>query len=1077
MKYQSKNKIIFTFIILQTIKYITSNIEPIKVKPFEKIYFNNSNEILIEFNNQIPDNYTSDLPPDILINIELNEYIDLTVDISTAKTLEILFSNETDPLTKNIYHGYSKYNQYYLRNGSSVNNGSHIYYFYINGTIQNGSFEISNVAQKKFINVNEPYHFYIEQSGKNISVDKILFGIYPLEKDIILLYEVQNCVKNIFSIYKGINISQDPYYINNSDVCYDYVKLEKGNEYTIVYNIDINNQKFILNFFNKVIHSLNPNENFNFRSKGKSDIYSLINIKDLSNFVLYADCITYHTKVYGKYIDESDIDIIEKHIFEYEYIELTTFEKGPLIFNKENNTNYLILKIKFSYSDNIINFYNVGSLKIYDSIPFNLKVPYNELSYIKFSLEYHSEKAESYLIYCDQEDSLFYFNNEYLSQKNFIEISPSKNETYYLLLLKSQRDKFVYVEKKDNTDNIKVIEEIFYDEFFSFSFEVYDCSKINFISFIAQRQYSSFNTLNLGDAKVYRLNNTNGNSLKDLLTGKNMKIMDKVYENFGWKNEYFVIKCNIPSIINFDFVFPTIQPLKIDISSFSYILFLKENEVKYLVYDGNYQIRLVNFNENNSLSIFNNQTGNETILNKDNIYINIKNVSDDILYKDYFGNYINKKNITTLKSTKGDCLIYINQKLKNDYEIIEKAEEPLNLTNDIFIKLDKNNSKDIRIRLHTYETNIKYFEYIITYGYIPYIDLISEYKSKKTTKYNKNVIIDFKNPFIKDKHELLKDEDLFIYIPNDKEINLKIDFIEISEEIIVEDKQYLFEKTDNNISRFSINLNDAKTFAYQINQCDSPRFYFKLIGDNPGPIIRLSNEISTGFYQVLIYKNVNYYTFEFSTDRNYLFRYKTYKETLDYVFNPNKDYKINITKEIIDDKNNNFVNITYKPYLKKELVHYFIMIALTDDYIKNISDAYFFFEMINKYNNNNNYYYHYNNKNALIDFLLFQFDNISYDGKPINISLNTTIVPKNKNYSLNIMAQQINNYHFIEFYEKKSFCYKCDNDENNDSNNVIIIVIFITSFIVIVGILGTVFYIKKKNGSYDGLNDMEKMID
>ena len=45
MKYQSKNKIIFTFIILQTIKYITSNIEPIKVKPFEKIYFNNSNEI------------------------------------------------------------------------------------------------------------------------------------------------------------------------------------------------------------------------------------------------------------------------------------------------------------------------------------------------------------------------------------------------------------------------------------------------------------------------------------------------------------------------------------------------------------------------------------------------------------------------------------------------------------------------------------------------------------------------------------------------------------------------------------------------------------------------------------------------------------------------------------------------------------------------------------------------------------------------------------------------------------------------------------------------------------------------
>ena len=31
--------------------------------------------------------------------------------------------------------------------------------------------------------------------------------------------------------------------------------------------------------------------------------------------------------------------------------------------------------------------------------------------------------------------------------------------------------------------------------------------------------------------------------------------------------------------------------------------------------------------------------------------------------------------------------------------------------------------------------------------------------------------------------------------------------------------------------------------------------------------------------------------------------------------------------------------------------------------------------------------------------------------------------------------------------------------------------------VVIIGILGTVFYIKKKNDSDDGLNDMEKMID
>ncbi len=78
-----------------------------------------------------------------------------------------------------------------------------------------------------------------------------------------------------------------------------------------------------------------------------------------------------------------------------------------------------------------------------------------------------------------------------------------------------------------------------------------------------------------------------------------------------------------------------------------------------------------------------------------------------------------------------------------------------------------------------------------------------------------------------------------------------------------------------------------------------------------------------------------------------------------------------------------------------------------------------------------------------------------------------TIVSKNKNYSLNIITKRINNYHFIEFYDKKSFVI-----------NVIMLLLFLLPMVVvIIGILGTVFYIKKKNDSDDGLNDMEKMID
>ena len=165
------SKLIPVILFIQSLTLINSKFEPIKIKPFQKIQFNNSKEILLEFENIVPDNYTSDLPPELLINMQLNEYIKLKVDVATAKTLDILFSNETDPTTKNIFHGESKFNQYFLRNGSSVNNGTGTYYFYINGTIEKGSFEISNMAQKKFLDINQPFCFYINQFGKNVSVD------------------------------------------------------------------------------------------------------------------------------------------------------------------------------------------------------------------------------------------------------------------------------------------------------------------------------------------------------------------------------------------------------------------------------------------------------------------------------------------------------------------------------------------------------------------------------------------------------------------------------------------------------------------------------------------------------------------------------------------------------------------------------------------------------------------------------------------------------------------------------------------------------------------------------------------
>ena len=1049
------SKLIKFILIIHSLIQINSQLEPIIIKPFEKFQFNNLKDVLLKFENIIPDNYTSDLPPELLINMELDDHIKLKVDISTAKTLEILFSNETDPLTKNIFHGESKLNQFILKNGSSVNNGSGIYYFYINGTIQKGSFEISNMAQKKFININQPFSFFIKQYKIKISVDYLLFGINNLEKDIMLMYEVEKNENSSFLIYQGNNISVEPYYKNDSEVYYDYVLLKKGSEYTFKFNINENNQRLVLNFLERVIFSLNENENASFRSNGDSHFYFLVNIQNIklnSNFVLYLDTMILNREIFGIYLNETDINEIEKSVFKYEYKSICDFSNNPLIINKSFNGNSLLLKISFNYLDEIITLYNAGTLNVIKSINYKITVFSNEIKYYQYDMIYHSKISESYLVYCDEENSMSLYRNKILEQKNLFLLSPSKNETIYILLTKSKMNKTLEIKLNNNNDKIIIKESNTFANYDTFSFDINDCSKVNFLSFYSQKQYASFNSINYGDAEVYRINSTNGISLKNLLDGKDMKIMDKVYENFGWQNEYFVIKCTVPSLINFEFTYPTYHPEFIDIKLSSFILFLKEKEYKYLINNSSYQIRLANFKENNSLIVVNNRTGKDITLNKNNIYVNFE---DELKNNESEG-------LKMLKSTEGDCLIYINSKLDKEYEIIDKYDKSYNFSKNLFITFNEslNKSKDIRIRLHSYKLNTpKNFEYFISYGYIPYIGLTTEYKSKQISIYNGNAIIDIKNPFKKGKHELQKDEKFFVFIENDSINNVKIDFIDFIQEVIIEDQQYLFEKTNNNIYRFTINAENYKTFAYQVNQCDSPRFFFKLITDSPGPIIKLSNETSTGFYQVFIYKPTNFYTFEFTTDRNYLFRYKTYKETLDYVFEPTLDYNINITKN-----ESNFIEILFNPYLKNELVHYYVLVGISDEYIKNISDGCFFYENVNNLEKKNN---------SELDFLIVQFDNKSIDGNPINISINMSMVASNKNYSLNIMAQQIENYHFIEFYKKLDFCYNCNSGDNEEKGilKYIIIIIIIVGVLIAIGVGVYLYVIKRKNHNINEIDD------
>ena len=66
---------------------------------------------------------------------------------------------------------------------------------------------------------------------------------------------------------------------------------------------------------------------------------------------------------------------------------------------------------------------------------------------------YHSKISETYLIYCDEINSLSLFNNKFLTERNLFLLSPSQNETNYILLTKSKKNKTLEI-RQINKENI-----------------------------------------------------------------------------------------------------------------------------------------------------------------------------------------------------------------------------------------------------------------------------------------------------------------------------------------------------------------------------------------------------------------------------------------------------------------------------------------------------------------------------------------------------------------------------------------------------------------------------------------------
>ena len=63
------------------------------------------------------------------------------------------------------------------------------------------------------------------------------------------------------------------------------------------------------------------------------------------------------------------------------------------------------------------------------------------------------------------------------------------------------------------------------------------------------------------------------------------------------------------------------------------------------------------------------------------------------------------------------------------------------------------------------------------------------------------------------------------------------------------------------------------------------------------------------------------------------------------------------------------------------------------------------------------------------------------------------------------MAQQKENYHFIEFYKKLDFCYNCKGGGGggDDGNNILIYIFIVIGVIFFIGLIIGIYFVKKSN--------------
>lgn len=885
--------IILLFSFLNAIINIPS---PIKINTSSPFYII-SNEILFEFN------YNSEEKTDIIFVFKPYSNGIIYGKIESFNNLELFKNDSLNNASEMIFSQtffFKGINYITINSSDPFNIGKGKYYIYLIGNLQ-CSFEVDLLNEPKNLYINESYYF-------------TNFFVYESQNYYSLL--VKNLTENIFMNILAYNKSCSSFEMtkkNEKIKCDSEITnllLEKNTEYVIKYYLK-NYNYFSINFFNyksEFIQSIdNQNKIKSLIALSNSVFNYSINIIEYKINDYFGFIIDYPIKfsLEGDYSEKENSDQFKTSIKKIGYNYFITQKKS-------DKSNYFIFKIKFLNSFyNQIKLIKIDEINFINSLPFTFNIN-KEKTYL-FIFE---EKLLNYFINYNSYIKLRY--DEENSMNIFLKSNSKALKGKIIISKLGEIDAISFFNiEKEGIFEINMMSEN-YNELINSNYLINEPDKSHIIE---SNKGEKMEIIENDNRKIFYCNLIMGNiDFYEMLDLSENKTKEK-YDYKGIKillNQTFLFKAEINTYSMYE-IFLQNYEKDVHLITNSKMIYLSKY-IKYHILPAfeNMKICIKLMNQNSQLTI--NYNNKQKILNSSNIFLELDNFEKF----DIEGN---------------NSLIYIFVALTNytNYTISSSNNTEINNTREIFILPQKTNFDIINLEITVNQSKqdeiILY--YIVDYNIIPYSRNKFEIMKKVALKNEKKGYILINNYIKGDKAEHLSNENFYIYLLFEDNVNIHYQINYSNYHILEENNQILISPGINKIY-----IGYEKINYLKFDKCGTQNISLDIYQNEEinqeNIIISDKNDLISCTKN----KEEGYLSLEVNNQDNFLLSLS--HQNISILDNLVYNYDIELD---IDDYNKKVI-ITYKPVSNFPQIEYDIYMV-DNKYYYNLSDHCFIIKHIN----------------------------------------------------------------------------------------------------------------------------------